>query len=97
MNKRFLKRIGITHVVNAAEGNSFGQVNTDENFYRQIGIRYIGLSLMDLAVANVAIHFDAVASFIDNALRSNGKGVLCIQILLYFSRWNRETIDTFII
>lgn len=72
MSKSFLRMSGITHIVNTAEGSGFGMVNTDEDYYKKLGIKYMGLHLMDLSVTNVLKHFEAVADFIDEALKNKG-------------------------
>lgn len=65
--------LGITHVVNAAQGIGFGMVDTNEQFYRPFNIQYMGLALCD--DPNVAIneYFDSVSNFIDDALSQKGK------------------------
>ncbi|CAH1393707.1 unnamed protein product [Nezara viridula] len=73
MSKPFLRMSGITHVVNTAEGSGIGMVNTDEDYYKKLGIKYMGLRLMDLSVTNVLKHFEDVANFIDEALKNKGK------------------------
>lgn len=35
-NKQFLRYMGITHVLNAAEGSRFGQVDTGHCYYRDM-------------------------------------------------------------
>jgi len=65
--------IGITHVVNTAEGHRFGMVNTDAHFYRDSGIRYLGLPLLDHPCANIREYFHQAADFIDDAIKSGGE------------------------
>lgn len=64
--------MGITHVVNAAQGVGFGMVDTNEQFYQPVNIRFMGLALYD--EPNVAIneYFDSVSNFIDDALSQKG-------------------------
>lgn len=64
--------LGITHVVNAAQGIGFGLVDTNEEFYQPVNIQYMGLALSD--EPNVAIneYFDSVSNFIDDALSQKG-------------------------
>lgn len=71
-NLNCLVSLGITHVVNAAQGIGFGMVDTNEEFYRSVNIRYMGLALCD--DPNVAIneYFDSVSNFIDDALSQKG-------------------------
>ena len=42
-------------------------------YYKPVGIKYKGLKLLDVAQTNIAMHFDEVAEFIDEALSSGGK------------------------
>jgi len=71
-NLNLLLSLGITHVVNAAQGIGFGMVDTNEQFYHPVNIRYMGLALCD--DPNVAIneYFDSVSNFIDDALSQKG-------------------------
>lgn len=79
-NLNLLLSLGITHVVNAAQGIGFGMVDTNEQFYHPVNIRYMGLALYD--DPNVAIneYFDSVSNFIDDALSQKGKVLVhCIM------------------
>lgn len=89
-NKSYLRRIGITHVVNTAEGNRYGMVNTDAHFYRDSGIRYMGLPLLDLPSARIHQYFYAAADFIDDAIKSGGK--VLVHCLMGMSRSSTITI-----
>ncbi|KAL1130349.1 hypothetical protein AAG570_013287 [Ranatra chinensis] len=83
-NKSYLRRVGITHVLNAAEGSSFGMVNTYTKYYEGTGIKYMGIRLMDLSVADIASHFYPVADFIEAALNEGGK--VLVHCLMGISR-----------
>ncbi|XP_074097914.1 dual specificity protein phosphatase 3 isoform X2 [Cotesia typhae] len=72
-NKAYLQRIGITHVLNAAEGNRFGHVNTNQHYYRNTPIKYFGIPVSDLPTVDISKYFNDVANFIDEALKNNGK------------------------
>ncbi|XP_047494727.1 dual specificity protein phosphatase 3-like [Penaeus chinensis] len=72
-NKDYLKQVGITHVVNTAQGNKFATVDTDEAYYTDVGIKYLGMKLLDVPTANIAQYFEAGADFIDEALSSGGR------------------------
>ena len=71
-NTFYLKKVGVTHVLNTAEGSRQGTVDTNANFYRPFGIEYKGLKLLDVAQTNIAMYFSEVAEFIDEALKNNG-------------------------
>ncbi|XP_012228253.1 dual specificity protein phosphatase 3-like [Linepithema humile] len=79
-NKEYLKMLGITHLLNAAEGRRCGFVNTDSNYYRDTPIKYLGLTVMDLPSINISKYFDVAANFIDEAISTGGKVfVHCLQ------------------
>ena len=71
-NTFYLKKIGVTHVLNTAEGTRVGLVDTNQNFYRPFNIKYKGLKLLDVAQTNIAMYFYEVAEYIDEALKSGG-------------------------
>ncbi|XP_045382631.1 dual specificity protein phosphatase 3 isoform X3 [Lemur catta] len=69
-----LQKLGITHVLNAAEGRSFMHVNTNANFYKDAGITYLGIKANDTQEFNLSAYFERAADFIDQALaQKNGR------------------------
>ncbi|KAH0503940.1 dual specificity protein phosphatase 3 [Microtus ochrogaster] len=69
-----LQKLGITHVLNAAEGRSFMHVNTNANFYNDSGITYLGIKANDTQEFNLSAYFERAADFIDQALAyKNGR------------------------
>ncbi|KAB0362756.1 hypothetical protein FD755_021186 [Muntiacus reevesi] len=69
-----LQKLGITHVLNAAEGRSFMHVNTNANFYKDSGITYLGIKANDTQEFNLSAYFEKAADFIDQALaHKNGR------------------------
>ena len=72
-NTFYLKKIGVTHVLNTAEGSRVGSVDTNQSYYKPFGIKYKGLQLLDVAQTNISMYFNEVADFIDQALESGGK------------------------
>uniref|UniRef100_A0A1B6CWU0 Dual specificity protein phosphatase n=1 Tax=Clastoptera arizonana TaxID=38151 RepID=A0A1B6CWU0_9HEMI len=72
-SKIFLRRNGITHVVNMAQGKLLGMVDTDQEFYKNTNIKYMGVCLMDLPVTNISVYFERVADFIENGIKNGGK------------------------
>jgi len=72
-NRYYLCKLGVTHVLNAAEGHSNGTVDTDKEFYEPWGITYKGLRLLDVPQTNIALHFNDITEFIDAALSGGGK------------------------
>ena len=73
-NKQYLvERLGITHLLNCAEGNKFGFCKTDKNFYKDTPIKYMGLPILDVPSTNISQYFFAAANFIEEAINSGGK------------------------
>ncbi|XP_076044039.1 dual specificity protein phosphatase 3-like isoform X3 [Oratosquilla oratoria] len=72
-NKEYLKHVGITHVLNTAQGNKITTVNTKASFYEDSGIKYKGIQLLDVPSANIKQYFDEGAEFINDALESGGR------------------------
>lgn len=68
-----LKRLGITHILNAAEGNSFMHVNTSAEFYAGTGIIYHGIPASDTDHFDISIYFEEAADFIEKALAYKNK------------------------
>lgn len=65
VNKARLKRMGITHILNAAHGTG---VYTGESFYAGMNIQYMGIEVDDFPDADIAAHFRSTAEFLDEAL-----------------------------
>jgi hypothetical protein len=59
-------------VLNTAEGNGFGMVNTNEDYYRDTDIKYMGVHLLDLPMTNISARFEDTADFIENGVKSGG-------------------------
>lgn len=83
-NKEYLKRLGITHLLNTAEGRRCGFVNTNSDYYRNTTIKYLGLAIMDLPSINISKYFYEAANFIDEAISTGGK--VYVHCLLGVSR-----------
>lgn len=70
-----LQKLGVTHVLNVAEGTSFMHVNTSVEFYAGTGITYHGIQANDTVQFHLSAFFEEGADFIDKALsHNNGKG-----------------------
>ncbi|XP_011865435.1 PREDICTED: dual specificity protein phosphatase 3 [Vollenhovia emeryi] len=79
-NKKYLKMLGITHLLNSAEGTRFGFVNTNSNYYADTTIKYLGLQVKDLPSEDIGKYFYTAANFIDEAMSTRGKAfVHCMQ------------------
>lgn len=74
-----LQRLGVTHILNVAEGNSFMHVNTNAEFYAGTGITYHGIQGNDTEQFNISAFFEEAADFIDKAL-AHAKGQMFFLI-----------------
>ena len=82
-NTMRLQKLGVTHVLNVAEGTSFMHVNTSEDFYAGTGITYHGIRGNDTEQFNLSAFFEEGADFIDKALaHNNSKGEFTKLMLL---------------
>ncbi|XP_014023961.1 dual specificity protein phosphatase 3 [Salmo salar] len=87
MNTMRLKKLGITHILNAAEGNSFMHVNTNAEFYAGTGITYHGMGASDTDHFDLSIYFEEGANFIEKALaHKDGKGKVYVHCREGYSR-----------
>ncbi|XP_038204484.1 serine/threonine/tyrosine-interacting-like protein 2 [Arvicola amphibius] len=65
VNKGRLKRLGITHILNAAHGTG---VYTGSEFYTGLEIQYLGIEVDDFPDVDISQHFRKAAEFLDEAL-----------------------------
>lgn len=102
LNKNELKRLGITHVLNAAKGTKFSQVNTNEQFYKDVNIKFLGINLMDVDSCKIDKYLQAAADFINDSLSKNGKILVhCYQgisrsasfVLAYLMIYHKLTLE----
>ncbi|KAK7162354.1 hypothetical protein R3I94_004879 [Phoxinus phoxinus] len=82
MNKGRLKRLGITHVVNAGHGTG---VYTGELFYQDMNVSYLGIELDDFPEADISPHFRSCAEFLDDALLTH-RGKVLVDSMMGVSR-----------
>ncbi|KAK2184085.1 hypothetical protein NP493_283g03021 [Ridgeia piscesae] len=75
-DKEGLRRIGVTHVLNAAQGRKFNQIDTDDAFYSDIGVAFLGIPAIDVFGFKMSKYFATATDFIENALCSEGGKVL---------------------
>ncbi|XP_043556954.1 serine/threonine/tyrosine-interacting-like protein 2 isoform X1 [Chiloscyllium plagiosum] len=75
VNKVRLKRLGITHILNAAHGTG---VYTKTDFYAKMEIQYLGIEADDFPDFDLSKHFRKAAEFMDEALLTyRGKVLVC--------------------
>ncbi|XP_041865413.1 dual specificity phosphatase 29-like [Melanotaenia boesemani] len=70
-----LMDLGITHVLNAAEGK-WNNVRTGADYYRDMGIQYYGVEADDKPTFNISQYFFPAAEFIHEALSHQQNKVL---------------------
>nr|XP_021336622.1 dual specificity protein phosphatase 13-like [Danio rerio] len=70
-DKALLAGLGITHVVNCADGAH--RINTGAQFYSDMSISYCGVEAADHPQFDLSQYFSSTASFIKAALTPNGK------------------------
>ncbi|XP_072901426.1 serine/threonine/tyrosine-interacting-like protein 2 isoform X1 [Hemitrygon akajei] len=75
VNKGRLKRLGITHILNAAHGTG---VYTSKAFYTGLEIEYLGIEADDFPDFDLSKYFRKAAEFMDEALLTcRGKVLVC--------------------
>ncbi|NXS54460.1 DUS27 phosphatase, partial [Brachypteracias leptosomus] len=82
VNKSRLKRLGITHVLNAAHGTG---VYTGPGFYNGLNIQYLGIEVDDFPDMDISKHFRPAAEFLDEALLTY-KGKILVSSEMGISR-----------
>ncbi len=70
----------MTHVLNAAKGSKFSQVDTNESFYADVNMKFFGCALMDVDGCKIEKYFHDAARFINEAL-STEKGIVALMFL----------------
>ncbi|XP_029985406.1 serine/threonine/tyrosine-interacting-like protein 2, partial [Sphaeramia orbicularis] len=78
VNKARLKRMGVTHILNAAHGTG---VYTGEAFYTGMNIRYMGVEVDDFTDADIRVHLRPTAEFLDEALLTHKGKVLVVSMM----------------
>ncbi|CAI9721918.1 specificity phosphatase 3-like [Octopus vulgaris] len=73
LNKVALKKEGVTHVLNCACGSRFNMINTDEGYYEDLSIKFLGIPAMDFPTYKLNQFFQVAADYIDQVLKHNGK------------------------
>jgi hypothetical protein len=73
-----LRKLGITHVLNASysQGNPTALgVSTNRDFYSERGYdcKFLGVPALDFPGFNLSTFFEQSVEFIDSSVRSNGK------------------------
>ncbi|XP_068611024.1 dual specificity phosphatase 29-like [Brachionichthys hirsutus] len=83
-DKRNLRRLGVTHVLNAAEG-TWNNVDTGAGYYGDMDVVYHGVVAEDVATFDLSQHFLSAAQFIEETLR-NPQNKLLVHCVMGRSR-----------
>nr|XP_057917476.1 dual specificity phosphatase 29-like [Doryrhamphus excisus] len=83
-NKMKLKSLGITHVLNAAEG-TWNNVDTGAGYYSDMGVVYHGVLAADTPTFDLSQYFFSAAQFIQEAL-SDPRNKLLVHCVMGRSR-----------
>uniref|UniRef100_A0A3B3YY31 Dual specificity protein phosphatase n=1 Tax=Poecilia mexicana TaxID=48701 RepID=A0A3B3YY31_9TELE len=75
MDRPELKDLGVTHVLNAAEGK-WNNVLTGANYYKDLNIQYLGVEADDKPTFNISQYFLLATEFIHEALSQPQNKVL---------------------
>ena len=71
-NVAFLKKYGITHVLNTAEGSEEGLVDLNADHYDGTGITYLGFPLWDAPGCNLIPYLGIAADYICSSINHSG-------------------------
>ncbi|XP_070610002.1 dual specificity protein phosphatase 13B-like [Erythrolamprus reginae] len=73
-SKSILQSLGITHILNAADGPY--NINTGARYYRDLPIQYYGVQAFDDNSFDISVFFREAADFIHKALNTAGGKVI---------------------
>ncbi|XP_051523338.1 dual specificity phosphatase 29-like [Myxocyprinus asiaticus] len=79
-----LKMMGITHILNAAEGE-WNSVDTGAEYYRDMDVDYYGITAEDVPTFNLSQYFCSAAEYIHQTLR-NPQNKLLVHCVMGRSR-----------
>ena len=91
--------MGITHILNAAKGSKFSQVDTNQEFYKELNVEFFGCCLMDVDACKIEKYFQTGSKFIHQAIDNKNKPGLLAgfffqkkKIILIFFRTNFSSL-----
>ncbi|XP_076838335.1 dual specificity protein phosphatase 3b [Brachyhypopomus gauderio] len=86
-NVRRLRQLGVSHVLNAAHGDSHAHVNTGARFYAGTGIVYHGVPANDTDHFDLGAYFAECSDFMERALaHGSGGGRVYVHCQKGYSR-----------
>ena len=74
-DKEKLQELGITHIVNAAQGPKFNQINTSQEYYADVNIIFLGINAIDTPRFQMQKYFHGAADFMEAALQHSGMSI----------------------
>lgn len=83
LNEKQLQTLGITHLLNAAQGTDFWHVNTGPEDYSESGIIFHGVPAMDSFQFELNRYFDEACDFIGKAVGTKKSGKLDGRIFVH--------------
>ncbi|KAK3559751.1 hypothetical protein QTP86_020758 [Hemibagrus guttatus] len=83
-NRYGLEKLGVTHVLNAAEGER-NSVCTGAGYYSDMDIEYYGIEAEDIPSFNLSVHFFSAAEYMRHVL-SNTQNKLLVHCVMGRSR-----------
>ncbi|KAM4523994.1 dual specificity phosphatase 29-like isoform 1-T2 [Odontesthes bonariensis] len=83
-DKLNLKKLGITHILNAAEG-TWNSVDTGAGYYSDMDVVYYGVVAEDVTTFDLSQYFSSAAQFIQETL-SNPQNKLLVHCVMGRSR-----------
>ncbi|XP_014845495.1 PREDICTED: dual specificity phosphatase DUPD1-like isoform X1 [Poecilia mexicana] len=84
LDKCTLKRLGVTHILNAAEG-TWNNVDTGPGYYKDMDVVYYGVVAEDIPTFDLSQHFFSAAEFIRETL-GNPQNKLLVHCVMGRSR-----------
>lgn len=72
LDVHLLRRLKVTHVLNAAVGTTQYHVQSNEEIYTKAKIKYLGIEATDFINFDLRPFYEEAANFIDCALKSGG-------------------------
>ena len=72
--------MGITHLINAAQGSKFNQVNTTADDYKDTDLTFLGIPAIDVFKFKMTPYFKSSSDFIHTALQQNGMSIIYILV-----------------
>lgn len=94
-DKSLLKKLGVTHVLNAAEG-TWNNVDTGAPYYADMDVVYYGVVAEDVTTFDLSPHFYPAARFIRETLSvPESKEGRCYLMSVWIIIWKSRSENSF--